>query len=384
LSFELAAQLKRLGCLGKLYTCTPKFTKYVPIEKYGLVREDIKSLAVAEVLPRITSRLWRSCRVEADWFKTMWFHRWVSRNMEPCDVVHAWTGSALSIFKSSQSLLPLRILDRSILHRKVALDLLEYEYSRYDIIYKDDPRGLNLELDEYELSDGIIVPSKFVLKSFLKSGYPQKKIFIVPFGCPVIETGLPRKPERKFRVLYVGALTVRKGIRYFLEAIPKFAGLIDFEVVIVGPPPEKPVVPYLNKCLAKYESIVNFIGYRSKRDLYEKIYPTASVLVQPSIMEGISYVLLEALAHGVPVIATENTGALDIISDGEEGFIVPIRDPKAIASRILALYHNRDLLEEMSKKACRKGKEAVTWDNYGDRILAVYKHLLGIIKQSHE
>jgi glycosyltransferase involved in cell wall biosynthesis len=89
-----------------------------------------------------------------------------------------------------------------------------------------------------------------------------------------------------------------------------------------------------------------------------------------------SYVLLESLAHGVPVIATENTGAMDIISDNKEGFVVPIREPDAIAERIVHLYKNRDILEKMSKNALLKAKTQFTWEKYGDRIVGIYEKLI--------
>jgi len=93
-------------------------------------------------------------------------------------------------------------------------------------------------------------------------------------------------------------------------------------------------------------------------------------------VEGLSFVILEALAHGVPVIATEHTGAADVMADGQEGFIVPIRSPEAIARKVEFLYRRPDVLEEMSARALARARTQVTWEQYGKRVVDVYRRLL--------
>jgi len=250
---------------------------------------------------------------------------------------------------------------------------LEDEYRRYGARYVDYQKGVDMELREYELADAIFVPSTFVLDSFIKHGFPPEKLFRIPFGCPTAGVRPRRQQGRTFRVVYVGALAVHKGVRYLLEAAALLRGLPGFEVVLVGPPPRPPVTEYLEA----YAGTVRHLGYVPKPRLYAEVYPTASVLVQPSVLEGLSFVLLEALAHGVPVIATENSGARDVVSDGEDGYVIPIRDPAAIAERLLFLYRNPDALEAMSRRALQKAKAEATWEEYGRRVVSIYGHLLG-------
>jgi len=372
LAFELSSQLKRLGCLGRHYTCTPLFTGRVPLAGYGLSRQDVRTLAPAEVFRRVAGGLGRRARIPADQVKLRWFQRWVTANFEPCDVVHAWAGSALAVFRRQVGNGAVRVLDRSAAHRLVSRTILQEEYARYGAHLADCPEGVAMELEEYRLADGVLVPSSFVLKSFLEQGFRREKLFCVPFGSPMVGVGRPRSAGKHFRVLYVGALTVPKGVRYLLEAASMLRRLPRLEVLLVGPRPE----PLVEPLLARSSDCVRYLGYRPKTVLYSQIYPTASVLVQPSVVEGLSFVILEALAHGVPVIATEHTGAADVMADGQEGFIVPIRSPEAIARKVEFLYRRPDVLEEMSARALARARTQVTWEQYGKRVVDVYRRLL--------
>ena len=87
----------------------------------------------------------------------------------------------------------------------------------------------------------------------------------------------------------------------------------------------------------------------------------------PSIEEGLALVQGQAMACGLPVIATTNTGAEDLFTDGVEGFIVPIRDPEAIREKLLRLYHDPELREEMSRAALSRVQSMAGWDDYGVR-----------------
>ncbi len=372
LSLQLSGQLKRLGCLGRHYTCTPMLPGAVRPGRYGLDRSDVRTLVGADIFKRVVGRLGRRARVFADQVKTLWFQRWVARKFEPCDVIHAWAGSALSVFEREVCGEAVRVLDRSSAHRRIARRILDEEYQRCGARYVDRQGGMDLELAEYESADHIVVPSTFVLNSFLEQGHPREKLSRVSFGSLAVRDGRPRRPDGAFCVVYVGTLRVHKGVRYFLKAASLLRGLPDFEVLLVGPPPDKHTAPYL----AKYREFVRYLGYVPQRKLYEEIYPKASVLVQPSVLEGLSFVLLEALAHGVPVIATDHSGAPDVITDGEEGFLVPVRDPAAIAEKVLFLYKHRGLLEQMSGKALSKARTQLTWDTYGEQVVGIYRKLL--------
>ena len=85
----------------------------------------------------------------------------------------------------------------------------------------------------------------------------------------------------------------------------------------------------------------------------------------------------QAMACGLPVICTTNSGGADIVRDGIDGFVLPIRDTEALKEKILHLYDNRDLLRQMGDNAVRRVREGFTWDDYGERITAAYAQRLG-------
>ncbi len=90
----------------------------------------------------------------------------------------------------------------------------------------------------------------------------------------------------------------------------------------------------------------------------------------PSIQEGMAMVQLQAMACGLPLITTTNTGGDDLITrNGEEGFVIPIRDVEAIKEKILYLYENQDIAKEMGEKAKKKVENGFTWDDYGDKYI---------------
>lgn len=91
------------------------------------------------------------------------------------------------------------------------------------------------------------------------------------------------------------------------------------------------------------------------------------VLVLPSIEEGLALVQAEAMACGCPVIGSTNTGGADLYTDGVEGFIVPIRDARAITDRMQLLTDEPELQRTMRAAALRRVQSMGGWTTYGER-----------------
>ena len=102
------------------------------------------------------------------------------------------------------------------------------------------------------------------------------------------------------------------------------------------------------------------------------------VFVFPSLFEGLALVQGEAISQGLPVITTPNSGGTDILRDGVDGFIVPIRDPDAIASRLLELYQDRALLQQMSDSA-RERAAQLDWKACKVRTVLAVREVLGLL-----
>ena len=84
----------------------------------------------------------------------------------------------------------------------------------------------------------------------------------------------------------------------------------------------------------------------------------------------------QAMACGLPVICTENTGGSEIVDDNINGFIIPIKDIQTLKQRLLTLYNDRNKLKQMSISAHLKAQNDLSWENYGNKISNIYLNLL--------
>jgi glycosyltransferase involved in cell wall biosynthesis len=126
----------------------------------------------------------------------------------------------------------------------------------------------------------------------------------------------------------------------------------------------------------KWEGTFTHIPRLSHPEIAE-LFQTATAFVFPSQEEGIARAQIEALASGVPVIGTYTAGTTTLVDDGVEGFVVPGRDPRALADRMIQLAQDVELNRRMGEAAYRKGAISNSWQDYGDRLLAEYRRRLG-------
>jgi glycosyltransferase involved in cell wall biosynthesis len=223
----------------------------------------------------------------------------------------------------------------------------------------------NLRKEMYEKSDAILCPSEFVRRSFIKNGFDASKIIKVNFGFPISQNLLHRTEKGKddtFRVLYVGQIHYRKGLRYALEAFKKLKHS-NKEFIVVGP-------TAIITGLENYQipSNVVFKGVL-KGEALQNEYLRASVFVLPSIEEGLALVQGEALSNGLPLIITTNTGGDDFVTDGKEGFIVPIQNSDTIYEKFQFLADNIDIQNEMSVNALATANKLGSWKTAGIKLI---------------
>ncbi|WP_372722647.1 glycosyltransferase family 4 protein [Novipirellula sp.] len=210
---------------------------------------------------------------------------------------------------------------------------------------------------ELELADTIIVASSFTAKTLGDVPFGLPEPIVIPYGCPQVDVGNRHNSHKgkKLRVLFVGGLSQRKGLAYLFEAMNTLGSSV--ELTVIGRKPNVQCAP-LEAGLRRHGWIESL-----PHDEILKEMRNHDVFVFPSLFEGFGLVITEALSQGLPVIATPNTCAPDILTDGEDGFIVPIRDSDAIAEKLELLSRDRDRLIAMSEAAVAKAA-AITWDAY--------------------
>ena len=141
------------------------------------------------------------------------------------------------------------------------------------------------------------------------------------------------------------------------------------EMTVVGRSSRRDFEP-LNSALSR----VSYFASLPHREVLQ-LMQSSDVLLFPSLFDGFGLVMLEAMSQGCVVIATPNCGAPDFIEDGRDGFVVPIRDSRAIAEKIELLHMDRDLFAAMREAALRKAK-TITWDSYRQNVASAVREAL--------
>jgi glycosyltransferase involved in cell wall biosynthesis len=245
-------------------------------------------------------------------------------------------------------------------------------YGKYPENIPDHQRRLKT----YDSSDYILCPSEFVRRSFLEKGFSPDRLLKVNFGFstlkPVAKTSSPGNKE-SFRVLYVGQLHFRKGLRYAIEAFQQLKHPRK-EFIIVGAPAG---ITGLEKMQLPKEVV--FTGTLKGEELNEQ-YRKASVFILPSLEEGLALVQLEALSFGVPILITTNTGGDDIIQNGVQGFIVSPRNARAMTEKLQEMADNKELLESMSHAATQVAHSYGSWDLAVKRLADILTPIVNVNK----
>lgn len=235
------------------------------------------------------------------------------------------------------------------------------------------PPWVERRLDaECALADAILVGSGFVRDSFIAEGLPAEKMLVVPYGADVGAFVPPQDDvretteEQAFRLLFVGQIGQRKGISYLLRAYRLFRGP-GTRLTLIGN------IYGDAAALSPYRDLFDHVPHLPRSALAER-YRQADVFVFPTLIEGMPLVVLEAMASGLPVITTPN-GPGDIVRDGIDGFVVPIRDPGAIVEKLEYLRANPERRREMGRNARQRALE-YTWRAYQERAIQTLQQLL--------
>jgi glycosyltransferase involved in cell wall biosynthesis len=291
--------------------------------------------------------------------------------------VYAYEDCAEQIFLAARELSLKCVYDLPIAYWETAQHLLREEAERYPDweptlgATRDSQTKLSRKTRELELADLVICPSKFVFESLPSQVRSAKPCLVAPFGTPVCELIEQRSTalngQRPLRVLFAGALTQRKGLADLFAAM-KLIDSKKVELVLMGS---------LIKPLNWYRQRLPSFNYERPRPhaAVLELMQTCDVFVLPSIVEGRALVQQEAMACGLPVVATRNAGADDLIVDGQNGFIIPIRSPEAVAEKINWFAENRSRIAGMAI-AARKCASEFTWQAYGDAIVAAIRNLI--------
>lgn len=219
------------------------------------------------------------------------------------------------------------------------------------------PRIIQHTDHEISLADLVLVPSPFVRDDLLRRGVHPDRLVLLPYGVD-LERFVPCERNNhtgSVRILYVGQVGYRKGLPYIVAALGRL-GMNLSSLRVVGP------VVHQSRILERRLQGVNYIGVVRHQELTTQ-YHEADIFVLPSLAEGMALVVLEAMATGLPVIVTRESGYEGVVRDGVEGFIVPARDPEAIAHKVEILTEDAGLRLRMGQAARRRAEE-FSWQRF--------------------
>ncbi len=294
-------------------------------------------------------------------------------HLQNLDAVYAYEDGAATTFQEAKKQGIICLYDLPIPFYRTVFEIQQEEAQRFrdlapGLIAIHEPASkLERKEQEIQLADHIFVASSVTKNSLLKVGIKPEKISVIPYGAPIDYFQPQAKTDKVFRALFVGRVGAHKGVHYLLQAWKELQ-LPDAELMLVG------VNDFPDGWLERYAEVFRYIPSVPHASLNE-YYSAANVLVFPSLLEGFGMVLLEAMACGIPVIATSNTGGNDIITDGVEGFLIPIRDVEALKEKLEWCDRHPQELAEMGR-AARQKAEQLTWKLYRQRLANRVQELL--------
>jgi starch synthase len=389
-----ALALFRAGLLGEFWTCL-NLRAPAPVESLlpPRVAGSLRRRAYpAELAPAIRTRpfhevmrhlaprlgLTRLARHEAGPFSVDAVYRALDRAVArrlrsgKFRGVYAYEDGARLAFAEARKRGLRTLYDLPIGHWRAARTLLldeaerEPEWASTLVGNRDSPAKTERKDAELAQADVVFVASTYTRRTLADAADFKGTVLVVPYGAPDLlpaaADSAPSPPaSEKLRVLFVGSLGQRKGLSYLFAACRQLRSAVT--LTVIGRKPDAPC-PALDRELAN----VRWIPTATHQGILAEM-AAHDVFVFPSLFEGFGLVLLEALAMGLPVITTAHTAGPDIIHEGVEGFIVPIRDSAAIAARLELLHRDRPRLAEMSRRARQRARE-YSWDNYEQTLAA--------------
>lgn len=208
-------------------------------------------------------------------------------------------------------------------------------------------------------------------------GFPPERCFRTPNGFPVKDV-VPRgdyRARESLVITFAGRLDPQKSPQVLLEALVETArnlGTLKIEVRILGDGPQRLELERLAERLG-VASLVKFLGRVDDVPVHLAV---TDIFVLPSLSEGISNALLEAMAHGIACVATSIPGNKDLVRDRECGLLVPTGDPQALAVAILELAREPALRERLGREARRQIVERFDIETVAARYAELYRQLL--------
>ncbi|NCD67818.1 glycosyltransferase family 4 protein [Mucilaginibacter agri] len=301
---------------------------------------------------------------------------WVARelkrfNRARLSAVYAYEDGALQTFNQAKAQGIATLYDLPIGYWRTARKLLEREIDKFPdwgatlTGMKDSGDKLARKDQELKLADHIFVASTFTARTLEDYPGSLSPIAVIPYGFPevsIIKREYRLSGNSPLKLLFVGGLSQRKGIANLFEAVEKIGPRV--QLTVVGRKPVDDCKP-LNQALTKH----HWIPSLSHQDVLQ-LMRSHDILVFPSLFEGFGLVITEAMSQGTPVITTERTAGPDLITHGEDGWIVEAGSSLELQNMIEHLLLNPDEIKKAGIAALERAKRR-PWSVYANELCSM-------------
>lgn len=350
-AFAMAKAMIAKGAPVHVVTNYPAFIA----RRFGLPAENVTGCAPLGLLHRYASRWDLLNRLPVlNQALHQGFSRWSARHISRTEPValHVFSSVALELYHQLRTFRNpiVRLLARGSEHIVDQYEDLEQESIRAGIaIDKPSPWVIRREVQEYALSDHIVTLSSFARSTFLRRGFAPEKIDLLPLATDVgqfrpareiIEARLRRiRSHEPLQMLCTGTVCLRKGVLDFVEIARAMQGKMKFRWV-------GNVLAEAKSLVAANQDIIDFVPRQPEQEL-PRFYNETDGYVFPTIEDGFAMVLAQARAACVPIIATENSAAPDMLEDGATGWTLPIRRADLFIEKLNAWHTGRESMAQM-------------------------------------
>ncbi len=367
-TFQLAEALSKTDNLDFLITSYPKFY----VKKYKVPSNKIKSFLFLEIFYRISNNfifpLLKKMNIKynpivlVDWLADTIYSLFIVKNSN--FLLLGFGNASVKIIKKAKkkNIKTIYFLNTlSPLYRKKIIKK-EYDKLGLSTLNTIEPEAITRRMNEsIKMADYVGAISSFQKQTYIDEGVDESKMFLSFLG---VDTSVffPKKIKKKdkFIVIYVGNHFVRKGVKYLTEAFNSLK-LDNSELWIVGNNQRDEA-----ERITKIEKNNIFIGSVNEFELPD-LYNQSSIFCLPTLEEGLGAVILQAMACELPIITSPY--AKDVITDGQEGFIIAPGNTSLISEKIKYFYDNPNQIVEMGTKARIKIENNFTFDSVAKRIV---------------
>jgi len=220
---------------------------------------------------------------------------------------------------------------------------------------------------------GAVVANSEGLRALGLAFEPQVAIQVIPNGVDLESFSPGERPWEPPRLLFVGRIVYQKGLDLLFSALAQ-SKIKDWRLTLAGDGPRLEQLRQQAKALG-IEGQVQFLGWQSRERLPE-IYRQANLFVYPSRHEGMPNAVLEAMASGLPVLATRIAGNEELVSEGT-GILAPPEDATALAAALRTLLADPKLRQRLGAAARKRVAEAYSWPRVAQAYLQLMRKIAG-------